>query len=251
MKKPLKYLAYLFTLILVVIIYFYLKPAIQIEQCVVENDVPIKIGPYSSKDNDSVLIYIPYKFRVSNNRLQKIEFGIVIFNNTHFNNDEQDLHFDNNGNVLGRMFNNENLEKLLFKKEYYKYLKLYYNNEIFPFADKEYYFYKPFLVKKLTIEGLSDFNDYTTLVSNFFNYQTKRLHNKSSLKVRKQTIDSLCQNDKNTKILLNFDSGNRNDYDNKYEVEYYLNTNKQTLIDNSKMTREEIKKYLSNKPFDK
>ena len=216
MKKTLKYLAYFFTLILVVIIYFYLKPAIQIKQCVVDNDVPIKIGPYSSKDNDSVLIYIPYKFRVSNNRLQKIEFGIVMFNNNYSNHDEQDLHFDNNGNVLGRMFNNENLEELLFKKEYFKYLQLYHNNEIFLFSDKEYYFYKPFLVKKLTIEGLSDFKDYTSLVSNFLNFQKKRLHNESSLKVRKQTIDSLYQSDKNTKIILNFDSGNINDYDNGY-----------------------------------
>ena len=113
-------------------IYFYLKPAIQVEQLKVENEVPIKIGPYSSLNgSDSILVYIPYKFRVSNNRYKIIEIGKVMFNNNLSGSDANDLYFDKKGYVLGREFNRIKIDNLLLKKEIINHFRLYYNKEIF------------------------------------------------------------------------------------------------------------------------
>ena len=251
MKKRLKFLLLILAVASIVTVYFYLKPAIKVKQLSVEADIPIKIGHnFSKNDTDSVVIYLPYKFQVSNNRLKKIKFGIVMFNNKYFNDGGNDMYFDKNGYLLGRSFNHENLDKLLAEKKYFKYLQLYYNDEIFPFSDEEYYFYKPFLVKKSSIVGLTEANHHAFAVKDFLRYQTKNLYHKSKLKVKKEIIDSLYQSDYNEKILLSYDTENDGDFSDGYEIVYYLYTDKQSLIDNSEMTPEELEKFLLSNPFE-
>ena len=252
MKKIFKIIFFFLITFLIVIIYFYLKPAIEVEQLKVENDIPIKIGPYSSLNgNDSVLVYVPYKFSVSNNRLKKIEIGKVMFNNSFSGSYDKHLLFDNKGLVLGREFNRLKLDNLLHKKQIIGYLQLYYNKEIFSFSDKEYYFYKPFKFKKSSIDGLNNHNKFRELVHNFLYYQKQKLHNKSKFNPSKKVIDSLYKLSENTKIILSYNSLRANDYANGYEIEYYLDSNKQTLIDRSKMTNEQLMVYLSGNPFEK
>lgn len=251
MKKILTYSIFVFSIALIVTIYFYLKPAIQVEQLEVENNIPIKIAPYSSfEGNDSIIIFIPYKFRVSNNRLKQIKINHVTFKNKISTGIQRDLLFDKKGYLLGRSYNSLAIDSLLFSKEIINHLQLKHNKEVFPFSDKEYYFYKPFLFSKFSIKGLDSNDDYIKLVRNFSKYQKLKLHNISNFKVNKQIIDSLYQNSLNTKIILNYGSLKTNDYINDYDVEYYLGTKKQNLIDFSKMTTDEIIKYLSNNPFD-
>lgn len=219
MKKILKYLFFFLITFLIVTIYFYLKPAIEVEQLKVENDIPIKIGPYSSLNgSDSLLVYIPYKFRVSNNRFKKIEIGKVAFNNNFSASYDSDLFFDTNGYVLGREFNRLEIDNLLHKKQIISYLQLYYNKEIFPFSEKEYYFYKPFKLKNSSIDGLNNHNKYRQLVHDFLYYQKQKLHNKSKFNTNKKVIDSLYKISKNTKIIFSYNSLKENDYANGYEI---------------------------------
>ncbi|MEZ4853379.1 hypothetical protein [Flavobacterium sp.] len=252
MKKILKFLIFILIIVIIVIIYFYIKPAIQVEQLEVENNIPIKIAPYSSfEGNDSIVIFIPYKFRVSNNRLKQIKINHVTFKNKLSTGIERDLLFDKKGYLLGKGYNSQAIDSLLFNKEIINYLQLKHNKEVFPFSDKEYYFYKPFLFSKFSIKGLDNNDDYIKLVHNFFKHQTLKLHNKSNLNINEKIIDSLYKNSLNTKIILNYGSLKTNDYINDYDVEFYLGTKKQNLIDFSKMTTDEIIKYLSNNRFDK
>ena len=241
MKKLLNYLLFLFSIFIIITVYYYFKSAVTVKLCKIDNNIPIKISAYSSKyGNDSVLVYIPYKIEISNNRLHKISIESFLSENELSS--SRDMNFDKNGFLLGRENNIYILDGMLEEMEILKYFQLYYNKEVFPFCDKEFYFYKAFLLSKATIKMKLDWNQHHKIVADFEN-QSQNLYYKNKFKIENKTVDSLYKSDYKSKFMFFFKYG-ENKYSNTYKINYFIDSDKQELIDYSKMSQKELIEYM-------
>jgi hypothetical protein len=242
MRKFLKYTCILLTIFLITTIFFYLKPALNIKQCKVSNDVPVKIGIYSNNEYaiDSLIIYIPYKIEVSNNRLKNIKLSHVTYKENYSSND---LNFDMNGFLLISQDRLYTLDGMLEKNEFLNYWQLYNNKIVFPFFDKEFYIYKPFLISKTNIGKRFTSKQRLDLIKDFSEHQSQKLFYQSKFKIDKKIIDSLYREDNNRKVIFNFEYG-ADKYSNTYQIHYYINTEKQKLIDYSKMSQKQLLEHM-------
>ena len=250
MKKILKYIILFLILGLIFVTYFYSKPAVIITQSKIEKNIPIKIGPDINgiKNDTLIVVYLPYKVKVQNNRFKKIEFGLLKYKyNLDYN---ERLIFDKNGFGIDKHFNYDTLDSMFKNQKYFTYFKLNHNNEIFSFTNEEFYIYLPSIIKISSIEGVVKSYQYHELIKDFFKNQSREFLKGSKFKIKKHIIDSLYRKGNNSKVIFRFDPSNSNEY-GSYSIDYNLITNKQVLVDctdvSAKQILKEMRKEILNK----
>lgn len=230
---------------IIYILYFYSKPPVEIHRIQIGKNIPVKIKRYYSngeKDYNLVLL-LPYKIEIKNNRLKIIEFGQIDYK--HNSEEVKEMYFDKNGFIVGRIFNN--LDSLLYAKEYIKYYSIYHNKEIFPLSNEQYYIYIPYLIKSEHIIGNLTSAQLHKLATDFNENQFRNLFNGSKYKVKKQFIDSLYNYGNNSEVFFRLDPSNGEDF-GSYSIRYNFITDRQVLEDYTKISsRELLKKEFLNK----
>lgn len=245
MKKHIKFLICFLTLCSIFILYFYSKPPVEINRIEIEKRIPIKINRYYAEEKNDItlVLFLPYKIEIKNNRLKKIEFGQIDYK--HNSDEVKDMYFDKNGFIVGRIFNN--LDSLLHNREYLKYYSIYHNKEIFPFCNEQYYIYIPYLIKSKSIIGNLTPMQLHELAIDYNKNQFKNLFNGSKFKVKKQVIDSLYHYGNNSEVFFRLDPLNGSDF-GSYSIRYNFATDNQVLEDYTKITsRELLRKEFLNK----
>lgn len=245
MNKNLKFSFLTILILIIVFCYFYSKPTLVVKDIKVEKNVAIKIKPYNK---DSVIVFIPYKFKVYNNRFKRFKSPSVNYKSNFFSNDES-LYFDNKGKSTD--YDRYKIIKDSLRdngnpiKEYIHEKKYEFSYTLFPFSSKEFYFYKSYLIKKKLKR-----NEFLKLHENFRDHQKRNLYNKSLISVSNKTIDSINSSDKNKKLLFTFYdfSGFRHP---TYQIAYYFDRKPQVLTNTHKiiikMNRQQLYNYLSSK----
>lgn len=245
MKKYIKYLICFLILCSIFILYFYSKPPVEINRIEIEKRIPIKISRYyaEEKNDISLVLFLPYKIEIKNNRLKRIEFGQIDYK--HNSDEVKDMYFDKNGFIVGRVYNN--LDSLLYNREYLKCYSIYHNKEIFPFCNEQYYIYIPYIIKSNCIIGNLNSKKLHELAIDFINNQFKNLFNGSKFKVKKQIIDSLYHYGNNSEVFFRLDPLNSSDF-GSYSIQYNFATDKQILEDYTKISsRQLLREELINK----
>lgn len=218
-------------IILIAIIFFvykYLQPNISIKNEAFEKNIPVKINLYRSERliPDSIIVYLPYKFKVNNNRPQKIAIGGMYFSQIVAGTDV--LLFDEDGNSLGAE-NPKNIRMVL------------------PFRSKSFYYYKPFRLSLSVLEKEISPEELNALYKSFNTIQSTNLLAKTDFKVRQKTVDSIYDADKNQPLLFTFKDPANNDYGD-YRIKYDLSNDAQKFYDYydklKKMSKEELLDFM-------
>lgn len=250
MKKILKYIFLFLAVGLLIIAYFYSKPAVVITQSKIEKKIPIKIGPAINdiKNDTLIAVYLPYKIKVQNNRFKKIEFGLLKYK---YNVDHYERFiYDKNGFGIDKIFNYETLDSLYKNQKYVSYFQLNHNNEIFSFSSEEFYFYLPYVIKISSIEETVKPHQYKELIKDFFNNQARYIFKASKFKIKKHIIDSLYRKGNNSEVIFRFDPSNSYEY-GSYSIDYNLITNKQVLEDYTNVSAKQILKEMREEILNK
>ena len=235
---------------LIFITCFYSKPAVIITQSKIEKNIPIKIGPDTNgiKNDTLIVVYLPYKVKVQNNRFKKIKFGLLKYKyNLDYN---ERLIYDKNGFGIDKHFNYDTLDTMYKNQRYVSYFELYHNNEIFSFTSKEFYFYLPYVIKISSIEGIVKPYQYNELIEDFFKNQSRDFFKASKFKIKKHIIDSLYRKGNNSEVIFRFDPSNSNEY-GSYSIDYNLITNKQVLVDYTNVSAKQILKEMRKEILNK
>ncbi|WP_018674519.1 hypothetical protein [Riemerella columbina] len=226
----------------------YLKPAVTLSLEPLESDIPVKIKPYSSNE-DSVMIFIPHKVKVTNHRAKTLSVnGIYVYDTPTTDFEFENLIFDNNGfSLRNKPLELEQhlvLDSLLANFKLIDYLNLKNNDKIPPFLSRTFYYYQPLRV-------------YAPLISQKLyrqsNFKTTVFKPFSQLKFPNPiTIpDSLIRDTKAHPLVFTFKKST-NDKVQKYgsyEIIYDLESHQQELFDTYKVLHnmndtEEILEFL-------
>lgn len=236
-------------------IIFYTKAPIIITEMEPQHNISEKIMPVFSKTSDSILVFIPYKVTVSNNRFREISLPDIYYKTNH---DDYGLASSTNGNSLyfdedGKQLNedlmitksekiNYNEMSLAMKWEKWKEAN---RNIIFPFCSKSFYFYKSTMLKYKT-----DRKTFVYLNDNFREKQTQSITETPFVRIPKDKIDSLYQADKKTKIALILRT---NKIQGWFQIHYQMKDGTQKFYDMydsiRKMSREELFLLMSSSPL--
>lgn len=228
MKKPYKILISISIILIAVIIYFYTKSPFEVENGRVSN-LKYKVIPLE----DSMLVFIPYKIVVANNRLQQIKLksiydeyitkGKIQATNLIYNRDEIEI-----TNYSGK--SNKKYESDYFKMKYRK--------TIFPFTTRTFYFYKSHM--------LSNPSDIKTIDYSEVEEQLSNLNVTINFKIDEKTIDSLYKIDDQKRFNVSLMDDSKR-FMPKY-IKAKINSKAQipvnTIDSIKKMNKEDAKKYL-------
>ena len=235
-KKSWKYIILICVIIFAFCAFYCLKPKVTITREAVENNIPPKINVYSNKTyGDSVLLYLPYKFRIENNRLRRIKIGDFYYkqmNDIH-STSMKTLYFDEGGNPFSEMVSKDDrqyiLDQLLADKKIIDYLQLKNIEILFPFSSKSVYYYKSYKLSTKIFQKPISKQEYVQISENFHDKQKKNLFHKEVLPLKKKIIDSLYKEDKKQSLLFSYFKKSRSL--GKYEIRYDLSNDKQTFSD--------------------
>lgn len=258
-KKSQKYLLLFSTIIFAFCAYKYLKPKVFITKEVVDNNIPPKINWYLGENNkfgDSIILYLPYKFKIENNRLRKISIeSLHYIQMKDIRGYEKTLYYDESGNPFGYMELKSDrqylLDELLDEKKLIEYFKLKNIGTIFPFSSKSVYYYKSYKLNTKVFQNAISKQEYDQIYKNFIDNQRKSLYHKEIFPIQKRIIDSLYADDKKQNLFFIFrkQSKPKNGF---YRIKYQLSNDEQTFSDYydiiKGMTKEELYEFLS-KPF--
>lgn len=260
-KKRHKYLLLVIAIIFAFCAYKYFKPKVFITKESADNMIPPKINVYLGEDNkfeDSIMVYLPYKFKIENNRLRKISIE-----NFHYSQKkdirgyEQTLYYDERGNPFGYMELKSDrqykLDELLDEKKIVDYFKLKNIETIFPFSSKFVYYYKSYKLNTKVFQNEISKQEYAQISKNFSENQRKSLHHKEIFPIQKRIIDSLYPDDKKQDLLFTFKKQSKSKY-GFYRIKYQLSNDQQKFSNYydtiKKMNREELFKFLSRPAYE-
>lgn len=215
-------------LILVLIAgYFLSKPAVYLKNKPAK-EMQCKFYPF----RDSVLIFLPYIVTVFNNRFQLLQLSGV--NDDRPSSGFNRLIFNKNGVEINSLYDPT------FKDLQDNYIQNTYRKTIFPFTNRNFYFFRSHLLSQKEFEF--DFEKYTReeiLV------QLKDLSKNFHIKRNKAMIDSLYKEDENQSINIYFGKGLAS-----IDLRAKLNRNEQKLVipqDSIRdMSKDEAKMWLQN-----
>lgn len=259
MKKRLyKVLLLLIGIFIVFSIYKFSNPKIVLTNENVEQEIPVKInGLIKNTTGDSILVFLPYKFKIQNNRLQRISVGDLSYKMNPLDGWERTLMFDENGYQIRnkpeiRDSQTFLLDALLDEKKYLDYFKLKNNNIVYPFSSKIVYYFKSFKMSKNILEKDISREDYWKIVRKFSEEQKENLYQKAPFSVSKKIIDSLYGQDKNNNQYFYFYKFKIPKEDSKYgyyRIKCRLADKKQYFADyydtiRKLKTKEEVYEYL-------
>ncbi|WP_265427799.1 hypothetical protein [Chryseobacterium sp. YIM B08800] len=177
------------------------------------------------------MIYIPYKFKIKNNRLRDIGIGglffrenneILVFNNNGneiYNNTDRLYYYHSKRYILDSLFNSLNFSR---------YFEVRNQNIIPPYSSKILYFYKAFKFKKNIIDKNLNKKDYIEIGENFYNNESIYLQSKNKYSVPKKIIDSLYKIDEEKNMYFVFNKNQKQGY---YRIKYNLLKNNQDFAD--------------------
>ncbi|AZA99005.1 hypothetical protein EG359_05025 [Chryseobacterium joostei] len=235
---------------------FYTKPPIVITEMKPQRNISEKINPMFSDTSDSVLVLIPYKITVSNNRFRKISLPDIYYKTNHdkyiasSSSTGNSLNFDEDGKQLDEdliMTNSEkvNYNEMSLAMKWDKWKEAN-RNIIFPFCSKSFYFYKSTMLKYKT-----ERKTFVDLYNNFKEKQTQSLSETPIVRFPKNKIDSLYQADKNKKIAFKLKT---NKIQGWFQIHYQMKDGTQKFYDMydsiQKMNREELFRLMSSSPLD-
>lgn len=228
--------------------YKYSKPKVFLTKEIVEKNIPIKINTYRGDKSfgDSIILFLPYKFKVHNNRLRKIAVANMYFKKmSDFFGQDFPLYYDDDGNQIGEYDRTDRqivLDNLLNEKKFLQYYKLYNAKIVFPFSSKIVYYYKPYKLSKSVLEKeLLLRQEYVKLYEDFIHNQRKSLLSKSTLSIPKKIIDSLYESDSNQNLIFTFEKKTKSNYGN-YKIKFKLSNSEQNLTDNYKIIEDIVKR---------
>lgn len=237
----------------------YSKPKIFLTKKRVEKNVPVKVNIYDGNNSfgDSILIYLPYKFQIQNNRLRKIGVGDMYFSQMKdFYINEYILFFKEDGKAFGRnrLFEKqEKLENLLKEKQFLEYFKLKNIGIIFPFSSESVYYYKSYKLSTSVYNKEITRNEYVEIAENFRDKEVKNLYAKAPLSVPSKIIDSLYESDRKQNLYFTFIKKTNSNYGN-YRIKYELSSNQQVFYDYydliQKMNKEELYNHVNKHVYD-
>jgi hypothetical protein len=258
--SPKKIIKILIPILLIIILFislvFYTKPPIVVTEMKPQRELSEKIKPVFSDTSDSVLVLIPYKVTVSNNRLRRISLPEVFYKTNHMeylgfsSSTGYSLYFDEKGKQLNRNLitteSDEEYDNEMFLLKKWKEWKKNNQNIIFPFSSKSIYFYKSTMLKYRT-----DRNTFVDLNDNFRDQQTQSLYKKPIIEFPKSKIDSLYESDKTKNIILRMKTDKTQGW---YDIRFKMKDGTQKFYDIydsiRKMNREELFRLMSSKPTD-
>lgn len=258
-KKSWKYIILICVIIFAFCAFYCLKPKVTITREAVENNIPPKINVYGNKTyGDSVLLYLPYKFRIENNRLRRIRIGYLAYKqmkNIHAN--METLYFDEGGNPFGEMVYKDDrqylLDQLLDDKKIIEYLQLKNIEILFPFSSKSVYYYKSYKLSTKIFQRPISKQEYVQIAENFYDKQKKNLFHKEGFPIKKKIIDSLYKEDKKQYLLFTYIKQTRSP--GKYVIRYNLSNEEQTFSDYydsiKNMNKDELYEYLTTPIYEK
>ena len=258
--SPKKIIKILIPILLIIILFislvFYTKPPIVVTEMKPQRELSEKIKPVFSDTSDSVLVLIPYKVTVSNNRLRRISLPEVFYKTNHMeylgfsSSTGYSLYFDEKGKQLNRNLitteSDEEYDNEMFLLKKWKEWKKNNQNIIFPLSSKSIYFYKSTLLKCKT-----DRNTFVYLHDNFIEKQTQSISENPIVRFPKNKIDSLYQADKNKKIAFILRTNKKQGW---FQIHYQIKDGTQKFYDIydsiRKMNREELFRLMSSNPTD-
>lgn len=239
MKK--KYFKYLFLSVIVMFVFFsiykYSNPKIYISKEIVEKNISVKINVYlNGKFGDSVVVFLPYRFKIQNNRMRKIEIGDFYYRQNDYVGYENTLRFEDDGtslDVILKSGKRTEQEKLLLENKFLEYIKL--ENKIqnigivFPFSSKTVYYYKSYRMSKDVFDKEISKEEYKEIMRSFHNQQRENLLSKSPFSISQKIIDSLYKSDENQKLSFTFRK--KTEAIGFYEINYQLSNDNQKFLD--------------------
>lgn len=221
-----------------------------------QRNISEKIKPVFSETSDSVLVLIPYKITVSNNRFRRIGLPDIYYKTNHdksitsSSSNGNSLYFNEDGNQLDEDLIKTNSEKINYNEASLamKWKKWKQGNRhiIFPFCSKSFYFYKSTLLKYKT-----DRKTFVDLSDNFKDKQTQSISETPIVRFSKNKIDSLYRADKNKKIAFKLKTNRKQGW---FQIHYQMKDGTQKFYDMydsiQKMNREELFQLMSSSPLD-
>ena len=246
-KKTLKYIIPIFLLFILFIINKYSKPKVFIKKEIIENTIPFKIDVFNGNNNfgDSIVLYLPYKFNIQNNRFRKIGIDEMSFKQIKYINGKiYNLCFNQEGKpIIDYKSNRENkflLDKYLQEIQIIEYLKLKNIGILFPFSNENLYYYKSYKLHKKVLGKELSRKEYVNLNRDFIEKQKQELYTKPSFKVSQKLIDSLYDADKTQELFFKFRKNQKYGW---YIIKYHLNNDEQYFTDYYEI----IKKIVNRK----
>lgn len=243
---------------------FYTKPPIVITEMKAQPNLPIKIKPFLDGSKEHVLVLIPYKITVSNNRFRRISLPEIYYKTNHdkyvgfSSSSGNSLYFDEDGkplnyDVIVDSIERKRRELLIENYGDFGYLKLKWENwekenhfSIFPFTSESIYFYKSTLFQYKT-----DRNTFVDLYDNFKEKQTQSIYEAPIVKYPKNKVDSLYQADKDKKIAFKLKTNKSHGW---FQIHYQMKDGTQkfyNIYDSiRKMNREELFNLMISGPID-
>lgn len=261
MKKMFpKFLIILSLLLVILCGYKYSQKKIVLTKQEMKKNIPVKINIYSGNSSfgDSILVYLPYKFKIENNRLRRIGITAMYFKQMKdFYSNQYTLFFEEDGTPFGdfllRNERRETLENLLREKKFIKYFKLDNSGIIFPFTKKSIYYYKVHKLSKSVFNKKITIDEYIKIAENFREKEVKNLYAEAPISIPKKIIDSLYESDRNENLFFIFKKNTKRRYGN-YRITYKLSNEEQKCSDYydfiKNMNKEQLYKYASKPVYE-
>ena len=127
------------------------------------------------------MVFLPYKFKIQNNRLERVSIGGLSYKMNPSDGWERTLIFDENGYQIKnqpeiRYSQTFVLDSLLNEKKYSDYFQLKNNNIIYPFSSKIVYYFKSFKLSKNILEKNISREEYWQIMTKFRKEQKENLY---------------------------------------------------------------------------
>ena len=187
MKKILPKIFILTPIILLIIsIYFYFVPKATITIEIIENDLKPKFR--SAQNNDSLFVFIPYKFSIKNNSLKNIKLIDIIC--------EQNY----DGTLYSQLIYSQEGHETLMDDEYGNFTD---ENILKPFEKKVFYFYLKNLAPKNDFDNAEYVEDLCCkLPAKIIEKHIENLHENVTITPKTNVISNLYKNNKNKDIEI-------------------------------------------------
>lgn len=184
-------------IIIIAVLYLYFSPKIIVKVLPLDKKMPTLVFPLRDYENnkDSVLVYIPYKIRVTNYSNIILKGPNYYFRAKKYEHHPYELMFDKNG--VNVDFRNYNLSTI--SSELLKFGKVY------PIIPRNFYVYKYNVIAAKRINLNIDSTNYRNLEKEFVEMK-ENLKNKSSITIPQNIIDSLYYVENKKPFYLNFRS---------------------------------------------
>lgn len=228
MKKSYKILIFTSIIIIGILTYFYEKSPFSIKNERVSN-LKYKAIPFQ----DSILVFIPYKIVISNNRLRQIKLASIYDENT------TKINFY----TKNLIFNKDGIEIASYsgtatEKHQSNYIKIKYRETIFPFTNRTFYYYKGHMIANHS--NLKPI-DYPEIENQLLN-----LTSSINFKINQNTVDSLYKIDNQKRFNVNLKDNDKG-FMPKY-IKAKINSDLQIPVNTvdsvKKMSKEDGVKYL-------